>query len=309
MSRMHLPIAILALVVACALAGVERAPRQHAASADAQADRVIGADGVSVPANDYQRIVTASTVADQIVVRLVEPERIAGITWWGAERLDEGFRLGAKPRIRPLEEIEPIIALSPDLVVVHNYDGDLRRIARLRDAGIAVFDCGQMRGIDDLRTSLRQLGALLRQPQRAAAAERDLTRRLTAVARHLPSAGRRGAVYVSVYGGRLFGGTRGSSFHDVLTCAGVRDQAAEAGLTGWPQYDPERLIALGPDLLVTRSGMAAELRAVPGLSSMSALAEPGRVVELPPALVEDPGFGLLPAAEALHAAVYGDGQP
>jgi len=308
MTPTQLAVAVISLCAACLLAGLKpvHALPQVITTPGSKSLTVVGADGVAVPVGNYQRIVSGSTVVDHILMHVVEPERIVAVTWWGAEKLDGGFRFGAKPRLRSLESIEPIIVLRPDLVITHNYDGDLKRIARLRDAGVAVFDCGQMRGWSDLRDNLREVGQLLGQETRAAEVERDLRRRLHAIAGNIAPESKRSGMYLSIYAGRLFGGTIGSSFHDMLTFAGVIDAAAAAGYKDWPQYDIEELLALNPELIVTRTGMTAELRAIAGLERVRALRDPKGIVELSSALVEDPGFGLLPAAEAVHAAVYGD---
>jgi iron complex transport system substrate-binding protein len=200
--------------------------------------------------------------------------------------------------------VEPILALKPDLVITHNYDGDQRRISRLREAGIMVFDCGPMLGWSTLEPNLRSLGALLMMPERASREITHLQRRLSAVAAGLEPGDRRRGIYVAVYGGRLYGGARGTSFHDVLTFAGLVDVAAEAGLSGWPQYDPEQLLTLDPPIVITRPGMAEALRKVPGLDRLGALASPQTAIEIDGALLEDPGYGMLPAAEAIHHAVY-----
>jgi ABC-type Fe3+-hydroxamate transport system substrate-binding protein len=114
---------------------------------------------------------------------------------------------------------------------------------------------------------------------------------------------RRSAIYVSVYGDRLFGGTTGTNYHDVLTSAGLNDVAA-ARFRDWPQYGAEDLLGLNPDLFVTKPGMRRLLCAQPGLDHLRACQSAGGFIELPGTLLDDPGPELLDASEAVFAAAY-----
>src|SRR5690606_20566056 len=110
---------------------------------------------------------------------------------------------------------------------------------------------------------------------------------------------RRGAVYVVVYGGRIYGGTRGTSYHDVIRLAGLSDLAAGAH-EGFPQYTTEELLRMDPEIIVTRVGMAEAICRQPGLEGLRAC--PAGVVEIDEAVLEDPGLGMIDAALLLRAA-------
>jgi iron complex transport system substrate-binding protein len=127
--------------------------------------------------------------------------------------------------------------------------------------------------------------------------------RLEAIARHLPESGRRGAMYLGVHGNDLFGGTRGSSFHDVLSYAGLLDVAAR-DYQGWPSYDPETLLTLDPEIIVTQTGMRSSLCGRPELGRLRACGPRGDVIEVDAQLLNDAGLGMLDAAELVHEAAY-----
>jgi len=102
----------------------------------------------------------------------------------------------------------------------------------------------------------------------------------------------------------MFGGARQTSYHDVMTSAGLTDVAAQR-YKGWPQYDAERILEMDPEILVTVQGMRSALCRPGNLAPIRACRDESGVVELPRELIGNPGAGMLPAAEALHDAVYG----
>ncbi len=268
---------------------------------------LLDATGYPVPLREYRHIIGGSPIARELLLALAEPDRIAAVVDYGLEELDDGYRFAGIPRLASATELEAVLALEPDLVLLHSH-GDPARAARLREAGVAVFDLGQMRGTADLLPNSRQVATLLGAPQRGERLARQVARRLAAVAADIPSAERREAIYVSIYGDRLFGGTVGSSFHEVLQAAGLRDAAA-GKYHGWPQYSSEDLLMLDPDYIIVTEGMAASLCAHPGLQRLKACADGRGVIEVPTLMLTSAGAAMIDAAEAVRQAVYGTRAP
>lgn len=260
------------------------------------------ARGIIIPCAAYRRIASLGIQSDALLVELCEPERLVAASAWSVGPW--AHRLGAVPRLRGFDDLETLIALKPDVVLVSTFGGDLDRLSRLREAGLTVCDLGPQGGVTSLVDNARLLGRLLGIPERGERFAVAFPRRMAAVAATLPESARRSAVYVQCIGDQLFGGAAGTSFHDVLTAAGLRDVAR--GFTGWPQYAVEQLITLDPDLMVTQRGGAATLRRLPGISAMRAARDPRGIVELDVELLQCPGPVMLDAAEILHAQVYGD---
>lgn len=257
--------------------------------------------GTPIPLGDYRRIASLGIQSDALLVELCEPNRLACACAWSVGPWTH--RLGSLPRLRALDDLESIIALKPDLVLVSTFGGDLDRIARLREAGLTVCDLGPQGGVASLQANARLLGRLLNEPRRAELFLTAFQRRFAAVAAHLPAEPRRSAVYVQCIGDNLFGGSAGTSFHDVLTAAGLTDISVPR-YRAWPQYTVEQLIDLNPDFLVTQRGSAERLRRLPGIASMRAAQVAGGIIELDIELLQCPGPVMLDAAEALHAAVF-----
>jgi iron complex transport system substrate-binding protein len=172
---------LLALLSAVALTGLarvdpgskRRTPTQNAAQAASAnyvtmsdgRQGVADADGHVVPVGAYSRIGSNSTVADDLVLALVEPERIVSLSDYGRKNAEEPHRWGKRPVTVELSNLEDLLAQKPDLLVV-NHMGSEAQLARAREAGIVVFNLGEMRGLATLLPNIRAVSALLGVPER-----------------------------------------------------------------------------------------------------------------------------------------------
>jgi iron complex transport system substrate-binding protein len=174
---------------------------------------------------------------------------------------------------------------------------------QLRDAGITVFELGELHGLRTFRSLITLLGDLLDEPNAAKAYLLDFEEKMNQVSLRRGSRSKIPGLYLSVLGGGLQGGTLGTSFHDVLESAGVFDVAANQ-YHGWPTYTSEVLLSLKPNVIVTQEGMGESLCRIEGLKLLPACQGRGSIVELPEALLNDPGASIVEAADRLSQAIY-----
>lgn len=260
------------------------------------------ARGMLVPIGQPQRIAALDLVSDELLGHLVEPRRIAAVSAWAQG--PEAWRHAGLPRLPGLTDLETVIQLKPDLVLVSTFGGETDRIERLRDSGIAVFDLGPAGGARELCVNLRRIAALVGAPERGERLAVQLERRLAAVAGHLPTTlPRRRALVLTPVVDQVYGGTTGTSFHDIVISAGLLDAAEGRFAEAWPRIGAEQALAIDPDLIVTRGGATNELRRIPGFAGLRALRN-GAVIELPVELYDSPGLSMLDAAELLHEKAY-----
>ena len=214
--------------------------------------------GTAVPLLDYQRIASGTLIADRVLSDLCEPTRIVAFTSHGAADSANAHRLAGKAQIAARAPVETILALKPDLLIVNNLV-DPGYVGQLREHGVRVFDLGHMRGLPTLLLDIRVIGWLIGAPERAERYAVSLERRMQRVA--APRAGKPapGAMYIGIYGDRMYGGAAGTSYHDVLVHAGLRDVAAEAGMQGWPELTGEQVLWIDPEVVVTHKHMGAVL--------------------------------------------------
>ena len=261
------------------------------------------ATGARIAVRDYVRVVSTSTIADQVLVQLIDPRRLLAVSGHTL-RTQPSAIYGDKIGVERARDIETIIELRPDIVFINNFV-DRRHVERFKDAGLNVFDLGPMRGLETLRPNIRQLAAVLGVESRAERLIEKLEMELAEVSTDVGSRERRRALYVGLHGDRLYGGTAGTSFHDVLVGAGLIDIAAEAGYKGWPAYSNEEILSLDPDWIVTNPQSEETLCGHPGFEALSACAN-GQVRSVATDLLTDPGLGIVDAARAVRNAVYGE---
>ncbi|WP_394834746.1 ABC transporter substrate-binding protein [Pendulispora rubella] len=260
--------------------------------------------GTALPRAHYARIASASLLTDHLLLALCEPERIVAFTQYSANEHARGFRFQGKATIAATNDIEAILALHPDLLLVSSL-GDPRPVARLREAGLAVYDLGEMHGMSTFVPNIREVAAIVGAPERGERLVESFVASMKAVAADVPPASRKRGMYLAVYGGRFFGGATGTSYHDVISAAGLLDAASS--YRDWPDYSSEQVLALDPDVILTNDDMRLRICEHAGLEGLRACASPGGIVELDRDLLVDPGLGMLEAAQRARRAVYGDG--
>jgi iron complex transport system substrate-binding protein len=261
------------------------------------------AAGHLVPLRRYQSIVSTNLVTDRLLVELCEPTRIRAISSAAAERKRDGYRYRGMTTVDGFGPVEAIVALQPDLVLTNSF-GSPGSAERLRGAGVEVFDLGELRGEVSLSYVALSLGELLGSPERAQRLMQDFSRRMRKVSDGLGERKRIRALYLSTLGPDLQGGTRGTSYHDIMVAAGL-DDAAAARYRDWPAYAAEQVLALAPELIITREGFSAGICKYPGMDHTPPCRGQGRIVELPGELLDEPGLAMLEAAELLFDLVYG----
>lgn len=308
----------LALVTALGLAmwGATRQPDTTKAEANVvvapapgpDATELTDARGRVVPVADYARIVSLNSVADAILLQLVAPDRLLGVTGYSLAPHPEGYRYGDRPGVASSSDLEAILALKPDLVVASRF-AEEPLMARLREEGIAVFDPGDLRGVETTLHTIDLLGTLLGQAARAERVAADYRLRLSALHHAVTDAERVPGIWLTIYGDNIYGGSVGTSYGDMLHYGGVHDMAADAGYRDWPQYSLEQLLTLDPPLVVTQPGMGAAICGHSALHALACCGARGRVIEVPGKYHSDAGLGVVHAARGLLALVHPDRLP
>ncbi len=180
---------------------------------------VVDATGAEVPVRRYERIASASTIADQVLAEIVEPSRVVAVTRQSHIAGPAPWRFTDKPALAELQRLEAVLALQPDLVIVANVASP-RPIARLREAGLEVFDIGAMHGLSTFLADIRTVGEVVGESERAERMARGFERRIARVASRPRHAAPR-VLYVDIVSNDVYGGAAGTNYHDVLVSAGL----------------------------------------------------------------------------------------
>jgi len=294
----------LCLLAACSHGGA-------AADTQGEARRALDLpDGSSVEVPQHaRRIVPASAGLVDFVTELVPPERLAGLP--EQARRYSGRRLPGDPYLaRPnfsAYTAESVLALRPDLVLCSRWQlADTA--ARLREAGVAVVLVDASERLPEIFDALRLVGRAVGEEQRAEECIAQLEQRVEALT--VATAGRparRALVYTNGGTGGWIA-TAGTTAHEFLRLAGLRDAGAEAGHEGHVRCDYEELLRLDPELLIMarpdaegeQGGTARLVLGEPALAGLRAVRENG-LIELPSWLFSSTSQHVVTAAEALVA--------
>lgn len=191
-----------------------------------------------------RRIVSLNMCTDQLLLDLVEPERLVGVSYLGADKTlsAEARRLA---KFKPLKgTAEEVLALKPDLIVAGEYTTSAT-VELLRRLGQNVLIVPMAIDFDGMRKTVRQIAAAVGEVARGEKVLADFDDRLLAARSTVQS--RPTAIAYQV--GSLVSGPE-SLLDAALTAAGYRNLARELTLGAGGRLPLEQLVATPPDLIV-----------------------------------------------------------
>lgn len=243
------------------------------------------------------RVVSLNLCADQLVLRLLPPERIASVTWLARDPFSSTTAEAASGIPANGGGAEEVAGFRPDLVVAGVYT-TRTTVNFLRRSGQEVMELGVPDSFDAARAEITRLAAALGVPERGREVVAEMDRRLAAVP-PVPAARRLRAIILGPYG---FAVTPGSILDEVITRAGFVNLAGEIATGGAGQVSLEAALLARPDVLI----LDADPRRGPALASQIAthpllrkLRRQVAVVSLPSRLWTCAGPQLADAVEAL----------
>ncbi len=198
-----------------------------------------------------ERIVSMNLPVDEILVALIEPERIAALSWWASE---EGLscvteRAKAFPAIH-VRSPEAVLAKKPDLVITT--DGTEPEVTKtLRDMGVPVFVSRNPTQVEDIFPRIERIGAVAGAEEKSEALLRQLRARLDRVRERVADIPDEERPIVMAFAFTKPFGQKGMLFDDMCHKAGFKNGVAIAmGDTGLYPISKEQVIAVNPDIFL-----------------------------------------------------------
>ncbi|WP_109071456.1 ABC transporter substrate-binding protein [Azospirillum sp. TSH58] len=247
-----------------------------------------------------QRIVSLNLCADELLLRLVGPERLAAVTWLARDpRASTVAALAARVPINH-GLAEEILPLDPDLIVAGRYTtrvavGLLTRL----DAPLLELDVPQ--SVAGVAEQIRGLARAVGEPERGEELVAAMRSRLDALPPAAP--GPRPTAVVLRPNGFVAGS--GSLVDELLTRAGLENLADRLPLGSQGALPLEAIILGGADVLIVDAAPDAPPSLAGALlhhPALKALGRTVRTVTLPSRLWTCPGPQIAEAAERLAAA-------
>lgn len=202
-----------------------------------------------------QRIVSLNVSTDEILNKLVGPERIAAFS-----KLADNAGISTIPK-EDLQKVklrvdaqgtEAILATRPDLVVIADWRGAELPEA-LRGVGINVFVYKTPTTVQDIKDTIKLLGQITGEPNKAAEMVGSMEQRLQTLRNKLgiiPREKQVKVVALSFMG--AFGG-KDTTFDDECAYAQVRNMVAEKNIFKAGNVSKEAIVGMNPDLLIMPS--------------------------------------------------------
>lgn len=140
---------------------------------------------------------------------------------------------------------EKVVALEPDLVLAANINGN-ETVESLRDAGLTVYKAGFGGSLESIYTKTERIGAMTGNCEGAAETVAHMQERVATVREAVAGADRPRVLYYFFN----FTAGQGTFINSLIETAGGQNIAAEAGVTGFAQINPELVAEGNPEWIV-----------------------------------------------------------
>jgi iron complex transport system substrate-binding protein len=198
---------------------------------------------LDVYADKPQHIVSLSVCADQYLLGLVAPERIAALSEDARDPQISLYHKKAEKLATTRGNAEEILLLKPDLVIANRWRGT-KTIEILRQSGIKVLMLSLPVTFENIQAETRMIAKALGETEKGEILLKDLQQ---ATRHHMDLKTAPRAAYFMPGG---YSAGQNTFVETVLHAAGYRNLASELDLQGWSSLSLEQLILEQPDLLV-----------------------------------------------------------
>jgi len=205
---------------------------------------VFGAAEAGEAASKPSRIVSLNVCTDELLVRLADPENIAGITRFSLNPKTSRISREAARFKTVRGRAEEVLTLNPDLVLAESFT-HRETLEFLKKKQIPLLQLPLPKNFEDIRKNILTLSHVLGEESRGAEIVRGMEERL----RDLRAGPDRAVgILFLARGGQTAGA--GTFEHAVIEAAGAKNVAAEIGLKGHGYLSLERLILAQPDIIL-----------------------------------------------------------
>lgn len=210
-----------------------------------------------------QRIVSMNLCTDELLMRVVDPWRIASITYLSQQPVNAPLGLHAiASRLKVNHGLaEEILMQDPDLILAGRFTSTTA-VSLLRKLGynIVVFDPENT--LDDMRVNIRKLGEAVGEPARAEQVITDFDTRLAGLQAQIPTGEK--PVFADIGVNNYIAGDNTLYTH-IVNASGYRTLGQALGFEGYRNVPLEEVLSIKPALIST----ATPWTTPPSMSTMA----------------------------------------
>ena len=246
---------------------------------------------------DPERVVTLNPSAAQTMWEIGAESEVVGVSQYASYL--EGADAKANVSGASGPSVEAVLATNPDLVLVpsSSYGAAEERTEQIRAQGSPVFVFGEGTSMESVANKTERIGRLTGNCEAGVERAAEMRRSIASMQRVLNGTER--PVGLNVF----FGYTSGANtfIGDVMETGGLRNGAAERGVSGFNPINDETVVALDPAWIVVpeHSGVPE----TPAYNTTTAVRE-GNVVVVDTNYLQQPAPRAVIAAETILAAVH-----
>ncbi|MBQ0724580.1 MAG: ABC transporter substrate-binding protein [Cycloclasticus sp.] len=192
-----------------------------------------------------QRIVSLNLCADQLLMSLLPPDRLVGITSLAADPGASFLYQRASDFHQHNNRIEALMALNPDLIVAGEFTAQPTN-QLLEQLGYKVVKIGLPVTLDEIFAQIRFLGEQLGEQERA----EQLITSMDTTHQRLTMHHQQKPLRAVVYYANGYSAGRQTIVNEILDLAGLNNIAAELALDYVAPLSLESLIGSNPDILI-----------------------------------------------------------
>ncbi|MFC6872389.1 PGF-CTERM-anchored ABC transporter substrate-binding protein [Halobellus marinus] len=247
--------------------------------------------------SDPDRIVTLNPSAAQTMWEIGAREEVVGVSQY-ASYLD-----GAEEKVNVSgaggPSVEKVLETNPDLILVPNssHGAAADRVEQLRTQGIPVYVFGQPTSLAFVADKTERIGRLSGNCEAGTARAAEIRQSVEHMEQALDGTER--PVGLNVFFGYTSGGD--TFIGDLMETAGLRNGAAEAGISGFQVINDETVVNMSPEWIVVPEESPVPENAA--YNSTTAVQE-GNIVRVDTNYLQQPAPRSVQAAEVIMRRVH-----
>ncbi|MEQ1610829.1 MAG: ABC transporter substrate-binding protein [Hyphomonadaceae bacterium] len=210
-----------------------------------------------------QRIVSMNLCTDELLMRLVDPSRIASVTYLSQQSVNAPLGLDSIASKLKINHglAEEILMQKPDLVLAGRFTA-ATAVNLLRGLGLNIVTIDPENTLEDMRTNIRAVGAAVGEPARAEQVIAEFDARLAALQAQIPPGEK--PVFADIGVNNFISGENTLYTH-IVNAGGYRTLGQALGFDGFRNVPLEQLLSVRPALIST----ATPWTSPPSMSTMA----------------------------------------
>ena len=210
-----------------------------------------------------QRIVSMNLCTDELLMRIVDPSRIASITYLSQQPINAPLGLDAIASKLKVNHglAEEVLMQDPDLILAGRFTSTTA-VSLLRRIGYKVVIFDPENTLDDMRANIRKLGEAVGESTRAEQIINDFDAKLAALQKQIPPGEK--PVFADIGVNNFIAGENTLYTH-VVNAGGYRTLGQALGFEGFRNVPLEEVLSTEPALIST----ATPWTSPPSMSTMA----------------------------------------